>query len=249
MKSRGESPRGIDLISSAAAISAALLELRRRRAPGVAEYSASVQGWVRRAAAGRPIHDDRALAVRQRRHRAGAHARLPGRRATAARLVAGPASVHLPALPAPGRAAGRRRWCGPTRSTRSSRRCRSPGSRRPRSRARLGIPVIWRAGGTEIRPFEQAMLAAWATLQPARPAGLLRRRPSTITSRSWCRRRRSSSTTASTPRPFIPARAIASAIGPRARSWWSASRRASARRSAPKTSCAWRPRSRPGTPT
>jgi glycosyltransferase involved in cell wall biosynthesis len=31
---------------------------------------------------------------------------------------------------------------------------------------RLGIPVIWRAGGTEIRPFEQAMLAAWAAFHP-----------------------------------------------------------------------------------
>ena len=31
---------------------------------------------------------------------------------------------------------------------------------------RLGIPVIWRAGGTEIRPFEQAILAAWAAFNP-----------------------------------------------------------------------------------
>ena len=31
---------------------------------------------------------------------------------------------------------------------------------------RLGIPVIWRAGGTEIRPIEQAILATWAALNP-----------------------------------------------------------------------------------
>ncbi len=31
---------------------------------------------------------------------------------------------------------------------------------------RLGVPIIWRAGGTEIHPVERAILTAWAALSP-----------------------------------------------------------------------------------
>ncbi len=31
---------------------------------------------------------------------------------------------------------------------------------------RLGVPIIWRAGGTEIHPIERAILTAWAALSP-----------------------------------------------------------------------------------
>ena len=129
---------------------------------------------IRRAAAGRAVADDRALAQRQRRRRAGAHARVPGQR---------------PEAPAAGRARGcRSSTCAPCTGSRSSiealvreRRIDAIFAAMPFSwvaatpvARRLGVPIIWRAGGTEISHRREDDPGRVGGGEPARPAGLLR---------------------------------------------------------------------------